>query len=310
MNILPLVQVDPKDLSLAGYKAASLSKLRRGNFSVPEGFVITPDACHAFFEENRLTAAVAAEMDKLNVADLHSVDYASRTITDLIARAEFPAELGSEILQQYAHLNTAYVAVRSSPYAGKDFASAWAGGLLTRLNVRTEMILQTVKDCWASLYSTRGLYYLSQLHIPHGNIAMPVLIQRMVEARVSGIAYSVHPVHRDRNQLVVEAVAGFGELLVAGGLTPDTYVVDKKERRVLERTISEQTMIMTGSLEGGTLVKDLEQPLKQPKLTEEQLFALTDLCVGVEKLYNAPVEIEWVYADEFYLVQARKMKEI
>jgi pyruvate, water dikinase len=310
MNIIPLAQIDPKQVETVGYKAASLSRLRRGKFSVPEGFVITNQSCRLFFEENHLTSAIAAEMDKLNVADLHSIDYASRTINDLITRAEFSPELGSEILQQYAHLNTPFVAVRSSPYAGKDYASVWAGGLLTSLNVSADNILQTVKQCWASLYSTRCLYYLAQLHIAHDAIAMPVIIQRMVSAQVSGIAYTAHPVHRDRNQMVIEACAGLGELLAAGRLTPDDYVIDKKARGLLEKKISEQSVIMMPLSEGGAEVKDLDPVLKQPKLTEEQIFALVDLCVSVERLYRAPVELEWVLADDFYLVQAKKMTAI
>lgn len=310
MHIIPLVQVDPKDAAMVGYKAASLSKLRRGKFAVPEGFVVTDEVRRRFFEDHLLASAISAEMSRLNIADLHSIDYASRTITDLITRAEFSPELGSEILQQYAHLNTAYVAVRSSPYAGEEYASVWAGGLLTKLNVQTDAILQAIKECWASLYATRSLYYLAHLRISPDRIALPLIIQRMVGAKASGIAYTAHPVHQDKNQMVIEAVAGLGELFVAGSLTPDHYIIDKSERRIMEKTIATQSVLMTHLLEGGTTVKDLDPVLNEPKLPEEQLLDLADLCVGVERLYRAPVMIEWVYDGEFYLVQAKKMAKI
>lgn len=309
MHIIPLVQVDPKNVSRVGYKAASLARLKRGKFSVPEGFVVTDEVAKAFFETNHLTSAIAAEMNKLNVADLHSIDYASRTIIDMITRAEFPAAIGSEILQQYAHINTAYVSVRSSPYAGQEYASVWAGGLLTRLNVRTELILQTIKDCWASLYATRSLYYLAQMQIRHDAIVLPVIIQRMIDAKASGIAYTAHPVNRDRRQMVIEASAGLGELLVAGQITPDDYVIDKEDQSIIEKSIASQSVIMNGALEGGTKVRDLDQPINEPKLSQEQVLRLAGLCESVEKLYRAPVELEWVYDGEFYLVQAKKMAD-
>ena len=76
------------------------------------------------------------------------------------------------------------------------------------------------KKCWASLFTTRAIFYRFEKGLHNSKISVAVVVQKMTESEVSGIAFSVHPVTEDRNQLIIEAGYGLGEAIVSGQITP------------------------------------------------------------------------------------------
>ena len=84
-----------------------------------------------------------------------------------------------------------------------------------------------------------------------GYISVAVVVQPMVQSEISGIAFSVHPVTQDRNQLIIEAGFGLGEAIVSGQITPDSYVVTKNPLEIIDKNISEQTRMLVRSRNGG-----------------------------------------------------------
>ena len=93
----------------------------------------------------------------------------------------------------------------------------------------------------------------------------------MIESEVSGIAFSVHPVTQDRNQIIIEAGYGLGEAIVSGQITPDSYVIEKNPRRIIDKNISLQERGICRKLkEGGNEWQNIpqEQGEKQ-KLTDD-----------------------------------------
>ena len=87
--------------------------------------------------------------------------------------------------------------------------------------------MENVKRCWASLFTPRAIFYRFEKGLDAQKISVAVVVQKMVESEVSGIAFSVHPVTQDPNQLIIEASYGLGEAIVSGQITPDSYVVEK-----------------------------------------------------------------------------------
>lgn len=143
-----------------------------------------------------------------------------------------------------------FVAVRSSATAEDSASAAWAGQLDSFLNTTETNLLENVKKCWASLFTPRAIFYgfekgfyiqkksksanaPSPLRRGQGEvlkISVAVVVQKMIQSDVSGIAFSVHPITEDYNQLIIEASYGLGEAIVSGQVTPDSYVVEKKEK--------------------------------------------------------------------------------
>ena len=115
---------------------------------------------------------------------------------------------------------------------------------------------------------------------------MAVVVQALVPARAAAIVFTRHPVSGRSDQLLINAAPGLGEEMVSGMITPDTTVVSKAERAVVEFTLGE-------SGEG-------------PALGDEALDALVGLSLEVERAFGAPVDIEAALADDgWYLLQAR-----
>lgn len=308
MIILPFTQMKPDDAALVGRKALSLAELAKAGFRVPEGYVVTSEAFAQFLAHNHLMSAIEAELDKLNIQDLHSVEYASRIIKDMILAGDLPEDLMAGILQQFAHLNTQMVAVRSSVYSPSGYSTAWAGELLTSLNISMASLPDQIKHCWASLYSARSLYHLYQSHVRLQDLSMAVIVQKMVEAKVSGMTYTVHPVHRDPAQMVVEALLGLGEAISSGKIIPDTYVLRKDPFSVLEKTVTAQSYMITAAREEGTEPQEFSEPVVSQKLSDEQIRQIAADSIRLEEHYGKPLSIEWVLADDFYFVQARPIE--
>src|SRR5207247_626636 len=130
-------------------------------------------------------------------------------------------------------LNAKYVAVRSSATAEDSLFDAWAGQFDSFLNVTSDELLTRVRQCWASLYNSRALSYRLDRGYSGRAISVPVIVQKMIQGRVAGTAFSVHPVTQQSHQLIVEAGYGLGEAVVSGVITPDSYIVDKGTQRII-----------------------------------------------------------------------------
>ena len=139
-------------------------------------------------------------------------------------------------------------------------------------------------------------------------------MQKIVESETSGIAFSVHPVTEDYNQIIIEAGFGLGEAIVSGQVTPDSYVVEKEPRRIIDVNVSDQTRGLYKLNAGGNEWRDLGDKGKSQVLNEAQILELSKIILNIEKHYGFPCDIEWAYArpepgrgenDKFYIVQSR-----
>jgi pyruvate,water dikinase len=108
-------------------------------------------------------------------------------------------------LENYKKLNAKFVAVRSSATAEDSASTARAGQLESYLNVTEKTLLNDIKKCWASLFTPRAIFYRFENRLTKDSISVAVVIQKMVDSEKSGIAFSVHPVNEDKNQIIIEA---------------------------------------------------------------------------------------------------------
>jgi len=202
-------------------------------------------------------------------------------ITTEVCDVMTPA-LQQAIFDSFDLLNTQKAAVRSSAASEDGAKDAWAGQMDTFLNVKRAGLIAAVKNCWSSASSARAKAYAKQKGLAAGPVA--VVVQAMVDGDFSGVAFSVHPVRQNRNQMVIEAVPGLAEPLVSGAVTPDTYVIDKRSGRLLE----DHAM-------GG---KNL--------LTNRQITVVAKAVGRLEQFFGFPVDVEWTFSDdELFILQSR-----
>lgn len=310
-------QLTKNDVGLAGGKGASLGEMTKAGMPVPPGFVVLASAFDRFLAETDLAVEIEATLKKVNHQDINSVDRAANEIRAMILKAKMPKDIAAEIMSEYRKLksllppnvpggNKVLVAVRSSATAEDSSTAAWAGQLETYLNTKESEVLKNVQLCWSSLFTPRAIFYRFEQKLNRKPVSVAVVVQAMVQSEVAGICFTVHPVTKDHNQMVIEAGLGLGEAVVSGQITPDTYVIHKNDFSILDINVSEQTMMI---IKGGkdNVHKKLSPKLgSKQKLTGKQIVELARICKNIEQHYKKPQDIEWALVkDKFYIMQSR-----
>lgn len=291
----------------AGGKGASLGEMTGAKIPVPPGFVILAGAFDRFLEETDLTQELGAMLDRVNYKDINSVDGASAKIRNLISRAAMPADLQKDIVTEFKGLKAKFVAVRSSATAEDSSSASWAGELETYLNTTEKTLLLNVKKCWSSLFTPRAIFYRHEKKLLKTKVSVAVVVQEMVDSEISGIAFTVHPVTRDKNQMIIEAGYGLGEAIVSGSVTPDSYVLDKRDYSLIDINVATQDKQIVKGAGGGTKWTPVAKPARaKQKLNGRQIVELAKICGGIEKHYKFPCDIEWAYKQgKFFITQSR-----
>ena len=188
-----------------------------------------------------------------------------------------------EIFKAFDSLNATKVAVRSSATSEDSQNTSWAGQLETYLNVTRNNLIKSIKKCWASLDSPRAISYAQENNLNQDKQKVAVVIQKMIDSKISGVMFSANPVTSDKNQIMIEACFGLGEFLVQGLVTPDNFLVCKKNFQIIKKTINLNT------------------------LSDNQIIELAKLAVHIEKHYNFPQDIEWAIDKDnhIFILQSR-----
>lgn len=305
--IRPFSAIGKNDAGIAGGKGASLGEMTQAGIPVPPGFVVLAPTFERFIEETDLNVEIDAILGTVNHEEMHTVEHASAKIQSLILAAKMPEDIGADIKKHFTELGAEFVAVRSSATAEDSASAAWAGQLDTYLNTTEAELLTNVQRCWASLFTPRAIFYRFEKELHATKISVAVVVQKMVNSDASGIAFSVHPVTEDRNQLIIEAGWGLGEAIVSGQITPDAYVVTKVPREILDKNIAKKERGMFRKEGGGNDWKEIEKARQEEQtLTDAQILEFTELIMRIENHYGFPCDIEWAMeAGVMYITQSR-----
>ena len=324
MFIKNFKSISKKDVCIAGGKGASLGEMSRAKIPVPPGFIILVEAFDKFLRETDLAVEIASQIKQMNYKDINSIDRASNVIRDLIHDAPMPQDLEKEFLKEFNKLNAKHVAIRSSATAEDSAVASWAGELETYLNTSQTNLIENIKKCWSSLFTPRALFYAFEKEIITADkqkkirartckkladcypVGVAVVVEKMVQSDISGICFTVHPVTEDRNQMVIEAGWGLGEAIVGGKITPDTYVISRKDWIIMDTNISNQEMMIIRSGSGIKEAKVLKSEQSKQKLSGKQIIKLAKLCQKIEDHYKFPQDIEFaIENNKIYITQSR-----
>lgn len=281
-----LNQISKKDAGIAGGKGASLGELINNKIPIPNGFVILSNTFNFLLENNGIE--IESFFNKINYENINSIRKISKEIRDLILDIKITEEIKKDVLKKIKKLKTKKVAVRSSATAEDSSIASWAGELETYLNVDHKNLFNAIKKCWASLFTPRAVFYRHEKRLDKDKISVAVVIQGMVQSKISGITFTANPVTKNKSQMVIEASYGLGEMIVGGKITPDRYFINKKDWSIADISIGRQKNMII------------------QKLTGWQIMKLTQLCHQIEKHYKYPQDIEWAMKDNnFYILQSR-----
>lgn len=309
-NIMWFTEIRKANLAEVGGKGANLGEMASIGLPVPGGFVVTSGAYFSFISHNKIDAVIREMTADLDVENTELLAKASDRIKTRILSGEIPAQLRTDILNAYRGLQQGkepYVAVRSSATAEDLPEASFAGQQSTFLNVKgAESCVQMVKECWASLFEPRSIYYRTSNRFDHLKVGLAAVVQIMVQSEKAGVMFSVDPVSQDRNEISIEGAYGLGEIVVSGSVTPDRYVVDKNSLAIKVKDVARQTWMITKVNDKNENVNIREEMQSRQKITDTQIVELAKLAKAIEQHYQKPQDMEWAVAEgKIYIVQSR-----
>jgi pyruvate,water dikinase len=266
----PFDAIDQTQLDAVGGKGLSLGLLARAGLPVPPGFCILTSAYR--------DAAQGPE---------HAVS----------------PELQSELADAYRRLGEGLVAVRSSAIGEDGEAASFAGQQETLLGVHgMAQLTDAVQRCWRSLHSDRAQAYRQKQNAADQQLAMAVVVQRLVPSEVSGVLFTRDPLDATGQLMLVEAAWGLGEGVVSGKVSPDRYHLDRDDGRLAKQEISTKSLCVTLAGDKPLSIEDQNRAC----LDAGQLRELCELGKRIEQYYGGARDVEWAWAEgKFWILQAR-----
>lgn len=291
------------DHDLLGGKCASLVSMTAAGMPVPPGFAVTTALYDSFVSETGLAGKVEALLVDLVPDDVRHVDEVSAAIRELICSAEMTPELRAQTVDAYEALQSRFsetvpVAVRSSATAEDLPDASFAGQQDTYLWLTDiASVVEHIRKCWASLYTSRAILYRLKNNIPDEGLSMAVAVQKMVNARTSGVAITMNPSTGDRSKITIDASWGVGEMVVSGQVTPDNIMLDKVMMSVVSETIGHKHAELVPDPGAGTLIeREVDAERRAVRcLSDDELLAVATMAKRAERHYGCPQDIEWSF---------------
>ncbi|WP_028594667.1 PEP/pyruvate-binding domain-containing protein [Paenibacillus assamensis] len=253
------------EFTAVGGKAARLIELHQRHYPVPHGFVVTVAAFQRYCEYNQIDTNCDEDDRKLQA--------------DQVLNGNYPPELKHEIEQALLCYSFTTYAIRSSSILEDGTINSMAGQYHTYLNATVDEVFTLIKACWASMYSTAAAAY-NERNVTVNAFQMGVIVQEQKNPQYAGVLFTMNPVSKDTDHLIIEWVEGLGDKLVSGEVTPNRIVVSRLTRQV--------------TFHVGTALP--------PHLT----LRLVQLSLSIEQDYQFPIDVEWcIEQDEVIMLQVR-----
>lgn len=292
--------------NILGGKACSLHKLSIAGFKVPDGFVIITDAFQEFIEYNNLTSLISNYINLFNCKNFDVLKNFNK-LKKAIMKSKFPKKIELEILQEFKNLKSEFVAVRSSAVVEDSDIASWAGQLDSFIYTNKKTLFNNIKKCWVSIFSLHALNYKYYKNINSNDFSMGIIVQKMINSDVSGIAFSINPINKS-DEILIEAGFGLCESLVNGEINPDRYIYDKKKKVIVKIITGNQSKYKTFTGIKKTWKKINKNVIIKRKISNKLIDELISNIFRIEKLYKHPVDVEWTIQNNvLYILQVRSI---
>jgi pyruvate,water dikinase len=311
-------EIRKEDVPLVGGKSASLGEMTsKTKVPIPYGFALTAEAYRLLLRRNGLDRKIADVLKSLrDPNDTETLQKVGAEIRKMINSAQVPKELEKVIVDAYHELSARekvknpFVAIRSSATAEDLPDASFAGQQETYLNISgASQVVEKVRECYASLFTDRAIFYRVQKGFDHLSIALSAIVQMMCYSESAGVIFTIDPTNGDDSVVMIEANYGLGEYVVQGRVTPDDYYVDKKTLKVVRRNIPTKTVMLVQKPEGGTEDKPVPDALKDRQvITDDQVTELAKYALTIEEHYGRAMDIEWgldKQTNKLLILQAR-----
>ncbi len=199
------------------------------------------------------------------------------------------------------------VAVRSSAVGEDSGRASFAGQHSSWLNVvgRAEVV-DAVRAVWRSAHAPAAVAYRRRMGLPL-DIRVGVVVQRLVDAEVSGVLFDSHPV-TGAPEVLVEAAWGLGEAVASGAVVPDLFRLSPTGE-ILERRVGTKDVEIRPAPGGGTAARPVTpERARALCLDDPQLGRLRRLAAECGHAFGGSQDLEWAMAEgRLWLLQRREV---
>ena len=294
--VVPLEEIDRRAVDEVGAKLANLGEVRnRLGLRVPDGFAVTAAASRHFLEATGLQVEINRRLKTLDPDDLEALYATSTAIQKLIGSAPLPGPLERAITGEVGRLrgpggNPPLLALRSSAQGEDGRRASFAGQYRTHLGVRPELVPHQWKGIVAGKYRGEAIAYRQQRGYRHQDVLMGVGCLVMVDAAVSGVAYTRPPGEPRAPWILVHAAAGLGTGVVEGSAPWTLFRISREPPHAIA---ARAPGAGGGPADPG----------------DEALRGLARACVRIEEHFGTPQDVEWAIDREgrLFVLQARPL---
>ncbi len=331
--IIPLKDLTIEQVPEVGGKNASLGEmigtLSKKGVKIPGGFAVTATAYRYFLQETKLDLFIKETLKGLDTGNLRQLAQKGKLIREKILQTDFPKDLEQAIIE--AHKDAEKQFGKGSDFACRSSATAedlpdasFAGEHETFLNVRgSHDILIAIKKAMASLFTNRAISYRVDKHFDHLKIALSVGVQKMIRSDLacSGIMFTLDTESGFPGVVLINGSWGLGEMIVGGEVTPDEFLVFKKNldqeklSPIIDKTLgTKDRKMIYGKDQPTEIIPTTQFERTNFILTDAEILQLARWATTVEEHYSnkykkwTPMDLEWAKdgnTDELYIIQAR-----
>ena len=204
-----------------------------------------------------------------------------------------------------------YISVRSSMGLEDGAESSFAGIMDSYLFVDLENVQSQIINCYKSLFRKRSEVYQNAKGIKEEKPRAAVIIQKMIDSKVSGVAFSRSPVGNSALTLI-ESSFGLGEGVVSGQVEVDQYQLDRFSNLYREKIVEKYKTVVFNKSENDIKLTDLPSEYSaQSSLTRKQLIDLNEILLDLERKIEYPCDIEWCYDETqiLFILQIRPITQ-
>ncbi len=294
---------DALQVETCGGKALGLARLGSAELPVPDWFCVSADtfrkALGAALEDFHADLATLTPEDRPGLEALCARGQAA--VDELAWSSEFLRQVVSERLPQ-----AECFAVRSSACVEDSPKASFAGQLDSFLYVPAQGLDPAIRACWKSYFKAGAASYRLHHRLVDAGVGMAVIVQRMVDARVSGVAFSIHP-NGNLGEMLVNAAYGLGHGIVSGALEVDVVRIDRWNRTAkYARSMKAERFMQHATAGEGLQREPVPEALREADcLDAAMISALADLLTRAEVAMGGWVDLEWAFDTGFHLLQAR-----
>ena len=319
-NYFSFLGETPPNIKLLGGKGMNLLKLYDNGIRIPPCFILNTRAYTEVISKLHISKKI--ELFFSGSSPHKGVVNFSNKIKTEIYNYEFPKECIIELKQALTRFKQNLgreisFAVRSSANIEDQDQFSFAGQAESFLfNNNLAQIIQSIKNCWASLFSPQSLLYLlksKQRGIELPAINMSVIIQEMIDSDIAGVLFTINVLNNNVNQMLINGSWGLCETITNSSVIPDLIILDKNEFNVINCKVGDKEIRCVKNPNGPftIIVKNEIEIKKKLCLQHEHLLKLYDLGLKIEEVFNYPQDIEWAFKNDIlYALQSRPITNL